>query len=127
MSSTDESVRFMGEAPGDGPSEATSKRLGPNPPSYTGSRRWSLRQATVVARCLLDEPSEEEGEDEEDEGSSPAKGAPMDEEDRASDEVRGAKPIMDGLRLFMPSFDQNPTFGGGVPNSFRVHYLCPCL
>ncbi|KAL0455312.1 UNVERIFIED_CONTAM: hypothetical protein Slati_0870400, partial [Sesamum latifolium] len=69
MSSTDESIRYMGENPGEDPSEATSKRSGSNPPFYASGRRWSLRQA---ARRLLDESLEGEG-DEEEADSSPGK------------------------------------------------------
>ncbi|KAL0404034.1 UNVERIFIED_CONTAM: hypothetical protein Sradi_2044200 [Sesamum radiatum] len=104
MSSIDESVRFMGEAPSDDPFEATSKRSVPDPSSYTGGQRWSLHQAAVVARRLLDEPSEEEEEDEEEEVSSPGEGAPVDEADRTSDEVRGANPSgMDWVPSYLRS------------------------
>ncbi|KAL0361139.1 UNVERIFIED_CONTAM: hypothetical protein Sradi_3798400 [Sesamum radiatum] len=53
MSSTDESVRYVGETLGDDLSKATSKRLGSLTPSYVADRRWSLRRA---ACRLLDEP-----------------------------------------------------------------------
>ncbi|KAL0444753.1 UNVERIFIED_CONTAM: hypothetical protein Slati_2198000 [Sesamum latifolium] len=68
MSSNDESVRYVGENLGDDPSEATSKRLGSPLPSYVAGRRWNLRQA---AHHLLDESSEEDGDGEEKEDSSP--------------------------------------------------------
>ncbi|KAL0385773.1 UNVERIFIED_CONTAM: hypothetical protein Sradi_2971600 [Sesamum radiatum] len=61
MFSTDESVWYVGENLGDDPSDATSKRPGSPLPSYTVGRRWSLRQA---ACRLLDESSEEEGDEE---------------------------------------------------------------
>ncbi|KAL0427465.1 UNVERIFIED_CONTAM: hypothetical protein Slati_2921300 [Sesamum latifolium] len=67
-----------GESLGDDPSEATSKRSGSPLPSYIVGRRWSLRQA---ARRLLDEPSEEEGDEEE--GSSPGEMDPLLREKRA--------------------------------------------
>ncbi|KAL0433379.1 UNVERIFIED_CONTAM: hypothetical protein Slati_2672200 [Sesamum latifolium] len=87
MSSTDESVRFVGEVPGDDPSEAMSKRLGPDPSSYTSGQRWSLRQA---ARRLLDESSKEEKD--EVEGSSSSNGALGNEADRVSGRARETHP-----------------------------------
>ncbi|KAL0288441.1 UNVERIFIED_CONTAM: hypothetical protein Sangu_2657700 [Sesamum angustifolium] len=60
MSSTDESVRYVGENLGEDPSETTSKRYGSHPPSSVGGRRWSLRQA---AHRLLDESSAGEGDE----------------------------------------------------------------
>ncbi|KAL0387713.1 UNVERIFIED_CONTAM: hypothetical protein Sradi_2653100 [Sesamum radiatum] len=66
MSSTDESIRYVGENLGEEPSEATSKRSGSHPPSSVGGRRWSLCQA---ARCLLDESSAGEGNEEEEDSS----------------------------------------------------------
>ncbi|KAL0373413.1 UNVERIFIED_CONTAM: hypothetical protein Sradi_3257000 [Sesamum radiatum] len=63
MSSTDESVQYVEENLGDDPSEATSRRSVSPLPSYVAGQRWSLHQA---AHRLLNEPSEEEGEEEED-------------------------------------------------------------
>ncbi|KAL0413510.1 UNVERIFIED_CONTAM: hypothetical protein Sradi_1552700 [Sesamum radiatum] len=52
---------MWGENLGDDPSEATSERSGAPLPSYLADKRWSLGQ---MARHLLDEPSEEEGQEE---------------------------------------------------------------
>ncbi|KAL0412326.1 UNVERIFIED_CONTAM: hypothetical protein Sradi_1434300 [Sesamum radiatum] len=71
MSSSDESVCYVGESRGDDPSKATSRRAGSRLPSYVVGRRWSLRQA---ARRLLDESFEGEEDIEEEEGSSPGEG-----------------------------------------------------
>ncbi|KAL0428428.1 UNVERIFIED_CONTAM: hypothetical protein Slati_3017600 [Sesamum latifolium] len=89
MVPSDEYVRFVREVPtDDDPSEVTSRRAGLGPPAYTGGRRWSMRQAAMVACRLLDEPSddEDEGRNEEEEDSS------LDEEERMSSEEgeRGA-------------------------------------
>ncbi|KAL0451411.1 UNVERIFIED_CONTAM: hypothetical protein Slati_1119200 [Sesamum latifolium] len=91
MSSTDESIRYVGENLGEDPSEVTSKRFGSNPPSYVGGRRWVLRQA---AHRLLDESSkEEEGGDEEEEDSSPGEIDPVHREDRVLLGTRGSRPL----------------------------------
>ncbi|KAL0447956.1 UNVERIFIED_CONTAM: hypothetical protein Slati_1923500 [Sesamum latifolium] len=90
MSSTDESVRIVGETPGEDPSEATSKRLDSNLPFYTSGRRWSLSQA---AHRLLDESSEEEeDDDEEDDGSSPSEVDPDIRESKVPPRTRGSRP-----------------------------------
>ncbi|KAL0345384.1 UNVERIFIED_CONTAM: hypothetical protein Sradi_4369700 [Sesamum radiatum] len=82
MSSTDESVQYIGENLGDDPSKATSRRSGSPMPSYIAGRRWSLRQ---VARRLLNKSSEGEGNvGEEEEGSSPIKMDPPLREERVS-------------------------------------------
>ncbi|KAL0373277.1 UNVERIFIED_CONTAM: hypothetical protein Sradi_3243400 [Sesamum radiatum] len=81
MSSTDESVPYVGESRGDDPSEATSRRSGSPLPSYVAGRRWSLRQA---ARRLLDESSDEEEDVDEAEGSSPGEMEPLPREERVS-------------------------------------------
>ncbi|KAL0408104.1 UNVERIFIED_CONTAM: hypothetical protein Sradi_1744800 [Sesamum radiatum] len=60
MSSTDESIRYMGENLGEDLFEATSRKSGSNLPSYVGGRKWSLCQAV---HRLMDESSEEEEED----------------------------------------------------------------
>ncbi|KAL0444642.1 UNVERIFIED_CONTAM: hypothetical protein Slati_2186900 [Sesamum latifolium] len=78
MSSTDESVHYIGESWGDDPSEATSRRSGSSLPSYIAGRRCSLRQAV---RRLLDESSEEEDVGEE-EGSSPREWESLPREER---------------------------------------------
>ncbi|KAL0420355.1 UNVERIFIED_CONTAM: hypothetical protein Slati_3058400 [Sesamum latifolium] len=82
MSSTDESVRYIGENLGDDLSEATSRRSGSPLPSYVAGQRWSLRQA---ARRLLDESSEEE------EGSSPGEMDLPPREERVSFGNRGSR------------------------------------
>ncbi|KAL0449181.1 UNVERIFIED_CONTAM: hypothetical protein Slati_1474500 [Sesamum latifolium] len=90
MSSTDELVRYVGENLGDDPSEATSKRSGSPLTSYVAGWRWSLCQA---ARRLLDEPSEDEGDDEEEEGSSPGEMDPLPREERVLSGNRGSRPM----------------------------------
>ncbi|KAL0295884.1 UNVERIFIED_CONTAM: hypothetical protein Sangu_3179100 [Sesamum angustifolium] len=89
MSSTDESLRYMGENLGEDPFEAISKRSGSHPPSSVGGRMWSLRKA---ARHLLDESSEGEG-DEEEEDSSPGEMDPVRREDRELVETRGSRSL----------------------------------
>ncbi|KAL0458755.1 UNVERIFIED_CONTAM: hypothetical protein Slati_0502700 [Sesamum latifolium] len=91
MFSTDESIRYIGENPGEDPSEATSKRSCSNPPSCINGRRWSLRQ---VAFRLLDESSEEEeGGDEEEEGSSPGEVDPDIRDNKVLPGTRGSRPL----------------------------------
>ncbi|KAL0433894.1 UNVERIFIED_CONTAM: hypothetical protein Slati_2723700 [Sesamum latifolium] len=89
MSSTNESVRYVGENLGDDPSEATSKRSGSPLPSYIAGRRWSRRQA---AHRLSNEPSEEEGDDAE-EGSSPGEMDPLPRKDRVLLGSRGSRHV----------------------------------
>ncbi|KAL0446395.1 UNVERIFIED_CONTAM: hypothetical protein Slati_1767400 [Sesamum latifolium] len=104
MSSTDESVRYVGEYLGEDPSEVTSKRSGSPLPSYIGGRRWSLRQA---ARRFLDESSEDEG-DEEEQDSSPSEIDPVPREERALPGTRGVglwarygSSVVSGSRIFI--------------------------
>ncbi|KAL0462272.1 UNVERIFIED_CONTAM: hypothetical protein Slati_0114800 [Sesamum latifolium] len=85
MSSIDESVQYVGENPGEG----TSKRSGSPLPSYVTGWRWSLRQA---ARRLLDESSEEEGNEQE-ENSSPGETDPVSREERVLFGNRGSRPV----------------------------------
>ncbi|KAL0445372.1 UNVERIFIED_CONTAM: hypothetical protein Slati_2259900 [Sesamum latifolium] len=67
-SSSDESVRFVGEInPGDDPSEATSRRTGSRSAGPSSGRRRSLRWMAKAFRRLIDE----EGEEAEGEASSP--------------------------------------------------------
>ncbi|KAL0413038.1 UNVERIFIED_CONTAM: hypothetical protein Sradi_1505500 [Sesamum radiatum] len=63
-SSSDESVRFMGEInPGDDPSEATSRRTDSRSAGPSSGRRRNLRQMAAAFRRLIDEEEEEvEGE-----------------------------------------------------------------
>ncbi|KAL0355607.1 UNVERIFIED_CONTAM: hypothetical protein Sradi_4007600 [Sesamum radiatum] len=82
MSSSDESMCYVGESRGDDPSEATFRRSGSPLPSYVADRWWSLRQA---ARHLLDESSEGE------EGSSPREREPPLREERLSSGNRGSR------------------------------------
>ncbi|KAL0394509.1 UNVERIFIED_CONTAM: hypothetical protein Slati_4417100 [Sesamum latifolium] len=89
MSSTDESMHYVGESWSDDPSEATSRRSGSPLPSYVAGRRWSLRQA---ARHLLDESSEEEENVGEEEGSSPGEMEPPSREERVFSGNRGSRP-----------------------------------
>ncbi|KAL0449252.1 UNVERIFIED_CONTAM: hypothetical protein Slati_1481600, partial [Sesamum latifolium] len=103
---------YVGENLGDDPSEATSKRSGSPLPSYVAGQRWSLRQA---ARHLLDEPSEE-GNDEEEEGSSPGKMDPLPREERALSGNRGSRPIGSawvacflGSRIFINWWRSSPS------------------
>ncbi|KAL0455610.1 UNVERIFIED_CONTAM: hypothetical protein Slati_0900200 [Sesamum latifolium] len=66
MASSDESsVRFVMEIPGDqDPSEATSCLTDLGPPAPRSGLRWSLRQAAVAARRLMDEENiETEGKE----------------------------------------------------------------
>ncbi|KAL0409694.1 UNVERIFIED_CONTAM: hypothetical protein Sradi_1903800 [Sesamum radiatum] len=64
MSSSDESVRFVGEGnPGHDPSEATSRMAGSQSAGLSSGRRWSLRRMAAAFRRLIDEEEEEtEGE-----------------------------------------------------------------
>ncbi|KAL0339291.1 UNVERIFIED_CONTAM: hypothetical protein Sangu_1451200 [Sesamum angustifolium] len=88
---TSESVRFIGESVGEDLSEATSKKSGPDPPSYASAQRWSLCQAT---RRLLDEFSEEEEEgDDDEEGSSPGEGDTNPGGSKAPSGTRGSWPL----------------------------------
>ncbi|KAL0442189.1 UNVERIFIED_CONTAM: hypothetical protein Sradi_0157800 [Sesamum radiatum] len=87
MSSTDESIRYVGENLGEDPSKATSKRSGSHPQSSTGGRRWSLRQA---ARHLLDESSTEE-DDEKEEDSSPGERDIVHREEKGLLGTRGSR------------------------------------
>ncbi|KAL0458113.1 UNVERIFIED_CONTAM: hypothetical protein Slati_0438500 [Sesamum latifolium] len=63
-SSSDESVRFVGENnPGDDPSEATSRMAGSQSAGPSSGRRRSLRRLAATYRRLIDEEEEEiEGE-----------------------------------------------------------------
>ncbi|KAL0340354.1 UNVERIFIED_CONTAM: hypothetical protein Sradi_4552200 [Sesamum radiatum] len=88
MSSTDESIRYIGENLSKDLSEATSKRSGSNPPSPIGGRRWILRQA---AHHFLDESSVGEG-DEEEQDSSPGEMDPICREERGLPGTRGSQP-----------------------------------
>ncbi|KAL0378942.1 UNVERIFIED_CONTAM: hypothetical protein Sradi_3199700 [Sesamum radiatum] len=62
--SDESSVRFVMEIPGDqDPSEATSRPIDLDPPMHRSGLKWSLRQAAVAARRLMDEENvEAEGE-----------------------------------------------------------------
>ncbi|KAL0438689.1 UNVERIFIED_CONTAM: hypothetical protein Slati_2351900 [Sesamum latifolium] len=64
MSSSDESVQFVGENnPGEDPSEATSRIAGSQSVGPSSGRRWSLRRMAATFRRLIDEEEEEiEGE-----------------------------------------------------------------
>ncbi|KAL0445080.1 UNVERIFIED_CONTAM: hypothetical protein Slati_2230700 [Sesamum latifolium] len=71
MSSSDESVRFVGESnPGDDPSEATSRMAGSQSAGPSSGRRQSLRRLAANFCRLIDE-EEEEAEGSEGEASSP--------------------------------------------------------
>ncbi|KAL0405627.1 UNVERIFIED_CONTAM: hypothetical protein Slati_3876600 [Sesamum latifolium] len=132
MSSTDESVSYVGESQGDDPSEATSRRSGSPLPSYVAGRRWSLRQ---VARRLLDESSSEEEGVGEEEVSSPGEMESPPREERVSSGHRGSRPegsawvacgLRAGLRFPIPSFfyeasrDLKVPLNQLVPNSIRL-------
>ncbi|KAL0457063.1 UNVERIFIED_CONTAM: hypothetical protein Slati_1045500 [Sesamum latifolium] len=70
MSTSDESVRFVGESnPGPDPSEATSRMAGSPSAGPSSGRRRSLRRMAAAFRRLIDEEEEEEGS--EGEASSP--------------------------------------------------------
>ncbi|KAL0402117.1 UNVERIFIED_CONTAM: hypothetical protein Slati_4241600 [Sesamum latifolium] len=71
MSTSDESVRFVGESnPGTDPSEATSRMVGSPSADLSSGRRRSLRRMAAASRRLIDEEEEEE-EGSEGEASSP--------------------------------------------------------
>ncbi|KAL0451524.1 UNVERIFIED_CONTAM: hypothetical protein Slati_1130500 [Sesamum latifolium] len=71
MSSSDESIRFVGEShPGDDPSEATSRMAGSQSAGPSNGRRRSLRRLAANFRRLIDE-EEEEVEGSKGEASSP--------------------------------------------------------
>ncbi|KAL0407918.1 UNVERIFIED_CONTAM: hypothetical protein Sradi_1726200 [Sesamum radiatum] len=66
---------------------------GQGEPSYVAGRRWSLRQ---TARRLLDEPFEEEGDGEEDEGSSSGEMDTLSRKERILSGNRGSCPVGSG-------------------------------
>ncbi|KAL0442191.1 UNVERIFIED_CONTAM: hypothetical protein Sradi_0158000 [Sesamum radiatum] len=56
IASSDEFIRFVKETlPDQGPSEATSRRMGSDPILSPGRQRRRLRQAVAAARRLIDE------------------------------------------------------------------------
>ncbi|KAL0284894.1 UNVERIFIED_CONTAM: hypothetical protein Scaly_2836000 [Sesamum calycinum] len=71
IASLDKSVRFVKEViPNNDPSEATSRKMGPNSSGYRSERRRSLRQTAAAARRLINEEGvrdEGDGGDEVDE------------------------------------------------------------
>ncbi|KAL0445280.1 UNVERIFIED_CONTAM: hypothetical protein Slati_2250700 [Sesamum latifolium] len=82
MSSSDESVRFVGESnPGDDPSEATSKMAGSQSAGPSSGRKRSLRRLAANFRRLIDEEEEEE------EGSEGEASSPGEEEKKVTDLV----------------------------------------
>ncbi|KAL0415920.1 UNVERIFIED_CONTAM: hypothetical protein Slati_3423900 [Sesamum latifolium] len=116
MASSDESVRFVRPLAMMPPKSLLGGRPGLNPSVYTGGQQWSLRQAAVVSRCLLNKPSNEEeevGGNEEEEDSSPC------EETRKSSEEgeRGAGQPVLVWALTCLKISGGSSIGGGVWDS----------
>ncbi|KAL0440506.1 UNVERIFIED_CONTAM: hypothetical protein Slati_2533600 [Sesamum latifolium] len=73
MSTSDESVRFVGESnPGPDPFEATSRMAGSPSAGPSSGRRRNLHRMAAAFRHLIDEEEEKEGS--EGEASSPGEG-----------------------------------------------------
>ncbi|KAL0444191.1 UNVERIFIED_CONTAM: hypothetical protein Slati_2141800 [Sesamum latifolium] len=103
MSSSDESVRFVGESnSGDDPSEATSRMAGSQSAGPSSGRRRSLRRM-AAAFCRLIDEEEEEVEGDEGEASSPG------EEEKKGYRVGACPPFFfsESGPIFPPDFSHH--------------------
>ncbi|KAL0454245.1 UNVERIFIED_CONTAM: hypothetical protein Slati_0763700 [Sesamum latifolium] len=87
MSSTDESIRYVGENLGDDSSEDTSKRSGSYHPLTSAAEGGAFARRLVA--CWM---SHWRRGDEEEENSSPGKIDPVHREERVLPETRGSRP-----------------------------------